>query len=102
MRRREFVAAGALMFGPAIAPALAWAPDGQTGWLERGRAGSRKQAIAVQLRVVSGDRLRDTATLAPDYVLLEHGELQGVADDEKNMKARPATFKRTEPSTSSR
>jgi len=29
-------------------------------------------------------------------VLLEHGELQDVADDEKNMKTRPAAFRRTD------
>ena len=97
MRRREFVAASALMFGPAIAPALA-------GRQSRSQAGSTgveaaavKQAIASNYELYRGtDFEKYRATLAPDYVLLEHGELQSVADDEKNMKARPATFKRTD------
>ena len=97
MRRREFVAASALMFGPAIAPALA-------GRRSARQAGSTAVETEAVKRAIAGnyELYRETdfekyrATLAPDYVLLEHGELQGVADDEKNMKTRPAAFRRTD------
>ena len=71
-------------------------PVGQPGWLDRGRGGSRQAGDCGQLRVISGaDFEKYRATLAPDYVLLEHGELQDV-DDEENMNTRPAAFRRTD------
>lgn len=36
------------------------------------------------------------AIVPPDYVLLEHGQLMGVADDLANMTSRPAGFERTD------
>ena len=97
MRRREFVAASALMFGPAIAPALAGRQSASKTGSTAAEAEAVKQAIADNYELYRGtDFERYRATLAPDYVLLEHGELQGVADDEENMKKRPACFKRTD------
>jgi len=96
MRRREFVAASALMFGPAIAPALGRQSASQAGSTAV-ETEAVKQAIADNYELYRGtDFEKYRATLAPDYVLLEHGQLQGVADDEENMKTRPAGFRRTD------
>jgi ketosteroid isomerase-like protein len=87
MRRREFGAAlGALVTTKAAAT------SGQAD-----QAAAVRQAIEQNYALYGGtdiDKYR--ATLAPDYVLLEHGELMGVADDVKSMKARPPGFKRTD------
>ena len=97
MRRREFVAAGALMFGPGIATALAGRQSASQAGSTAVDAEAVKQAIATNYELYRGtDFEKYCATLAPDYVLLEHGELQSVADDEKNMKARSANFTRTD------
>ena len=84
MRRREFVAAGALMFGPAIAPALAGRRSASHPGSTAVEAEAVKQAIADNYELYRGtDFEKYRATLATDYVLLEHGELQDVADDER-------------------
>lgn len=96
MRRRDFVAASALMFSPAVAPALGRHSTNQAGSTAV-ETDAVKQAIANNYELYRGtDFEKYRATLAPDYVLLEHGLLQGVADDQENMKTRPAGFRRTD------
>ena len=56
-----------------------------------------RQAIIDNYALYSGtDVEKYRATLAPDYVLLEHGELMNAVDDEKNMRTRPPGFRRTD------
>lgn len=87
MRRREFVAGvGAVM-------AAGYAVDAETD----DHAAAVKQAITDNYSAYSGsDKAKYRATLADDYVLLEHGELMGLADDLASMDARPSGFKRTD------
>lgn len=85
MRRREFVAGvGAVMAAGYAAGAEA--PDD---------AAAVKQAIADNYAAYSGsDQAKYRATLADDYVLLEHGELLGLAADLANMESRDSAYKR--------
>ena len=56
-----------------------------------------KRAIEENYALYSGtDFEKYRATLAPDYVLLEHGELMDVSDDEQSMKTRPPGFRRAD------
>lgn len=87
MNRRDFVAGAGAILGVAAAGAVSTAADSD----------AVKQAIADNYALYRGtDFEKYRATLAPDYALLEHGELMDVADDEKNMKTRPPGFKRTD------
>jgi len=88
MNRREFVgSAGAVLVAGLAQSATPTATD----------ADDVKRAIADNYTFYSrADVERYRATLASDYVLLEHGALMGLADDEENMKTRPPGFKRTD------
>ena len=87
MRRREFGAAlGALVTTATVAASV-----------QTDEAAAVRQAIEDNYALYSGTDIgKYLATLAPDYVLLEHGELMNAVDDEKNMKTRPPGFKRTD------
>lgn len=87
MKRREFVA-GVRAVAVAGWAVQAGAADPET---------EVKQAIRDNYAAYSGtDVAKYRGTLAPDYVLLEHGQLMGVADDIANMTSRPAGFRRTD------
>jgi len=88
MNRRDFVGSAGAMLGAALVqPPTSTAAD----------ADAIRRAIADNYLLYRGtDFERYRSTLADDYVLLEHGELMDVADDEKNMKTRPPGFKRTD------
>jgi ketosteroid isomerase-like protein len=61
------------------------------------QAAAVRQAIETNYALYRGaDIDKYVATLAPEYVLLEHGELLGVADDVKNMTSRPPGFRRSD------
>ncbi len=88
MNRREFVGGASAMLGIAL-------PQGATSTAADAEAVRR--AIEENYALYRGtDFGRYRATLAPDYVLLEHGELMDVSDDETSMKTRPPGFKRTD------
>jgi ketosteroid isomerase-like protein len=87
MNRRDFVTGAGAVLGAAAAGAVSTAAESD----------AVKQAITDNYALYSGtDFEKYRATLAPDYVLLEHGELMNVDDDEKSMKARPPGFRRTD------
>jgi ketosteroid isomerase-like protein len=88
MNRREFVGGAGAMLGAVLPPpATSTVADAE----------AVKRAIADNYALYRGtDFEKYRATLASDYVLLEHGELQGIADDEKNMTTRPPGFRRTD------
>jgi ketosteroid isomerase-like protein len=87
MRRREFgMALGALV--TTSTAGVSEQTDDPT---------TVRQAIIDNYALYRGtDFEKYRATLAPDYVLLEHGQLMNAADDEKSMKTRPPGFKRTD------
>ena len=88
MNRREFVGGAGAMLGIAMP---------QVATSTAGGADAVKRAIEENYALYSGtDFEKYRATLAPDYVLLEHGELMDVSDDEQSMKTRPPGFKRTD------
>ena len=88
MNRREFVGGAGAMLGIALP---------QTATSTAGDAEAVTRAIEENYALYRGtDFEKYRATLAPDYVLLEHGELMDVADDETSMKTRPPGFKRAD------
>jgi ketosteroid isomerase-like protein len=87
MRRREFGTALGALVTTSMAAVAAQTDD----------AAAVRQAIIDNYALYSGtDFEKYRATLAPDYVLLEHGELMSAADDEKSMKTRPPGFRRAD------
>ena len=87
MNRRDFVTGAGAVLGVAAVGAASMAAESD----------AVKQAIADNYALYSGtDFEKYRATLAPDYVLLEHGELMNVDDDEESVKTRPPGFRRTD------
>jgi ketosteroid isomerase-like protein len=87
MRRREFGAALGALMTTSIAATVS----------QEDQAAAIRQAIENNYALYRGNDVDAyRATLAPDYVLLEHGELMGAADDVENMKTRPPGFTRTD------
>jgi ketosteroid isomerase-like protein len=87
MRRREFGTALGALVTTSMAAVSAQTDD----------AAAVRQAIIDNYALYRGtDFEKYRATLAPDYVLLEHGQLMNADDDETSMKTRPPGFKRTD------